>query len=720
MKTNNKGNGSPVLNNLPPKLSPFVNREEEIRQAISALLDSKVPIVALVGIAGIGKTSLALEIAHRLSDMGEFAGGIMWLPARDLQSLDDLTDIIGTALGVPIAEVHSRLNSQRCLVILDGLDELSHQHESGVERFLETLPAPSKALVTSRKRFGISSQATVIQVASFDERTAIELFTALGGQQDREVSYIDHQTSAEIVRALGYHPLALTLAARLVRGNYAEARKIFEQTLDVLGDLGNDRERAALLHTLASVSQAQGDYSQALQLYQRSLSIAEQLGDLQAKSATLNNLAQIYFMQGDLDGALRLYYESLALKEQIGDVYGKSATLHNMAQIFVTRGDLDRALQLYQESLALKEQLGDVYGKSATLNNMAQIFVTRGDLDHALQLYQESLALEEQLGDVYGKSATLNNMAQIFVTRGDLDRALQLYQESLALKEQLGDVYGMATTQNNLAAAYAQRIRGDRAENIEQAIFHYQQALEVYTRQAYPEQWATTQNNLANAYSDRIRGDRAENIEQAIFHYQQALEVYTREAFSEQSAVTQNNLANAYRNRIRGDRAENIEQAIFRYQQALITAREIGDKNSYSNISLELGKLYIEQGRWYDALHLFEESLAIHRQGDDLDARADTIYQIARTHHLIGNLAKARTHYRDALRLYEHTRNQSGLALCKTGLGRLMIQMGFLDDAIRELESAKRTYGQMGEERRAAEVEEVLQMANHVKERQPV
>jgi len=674
MKTNNKGNGSPVLNNLPPKLSPFVNREEEIRQAISALLDSKVPIVALVGIAGIGKTSLALEIAHRLSDMGEFAGGIMWLPARDLQSLDDLTDIIGTALGVPIAEVHSRLNSQRCLVILDGLDELSHQHESGVERFLETLPAPSKALVTSRKRFGISSQATVIQVASFDERTAIELFTALGGQQDREVSYIDHQTSAEIVRALGYHPLALTLAARLVRGNYAEARKIFEQTLDVLGDLGNDRERAALLHTLASVSQAQGDYSQALQLYQRSLSIAEQLGDLQAKSATLNNLAQIYFMQGDLDGALRLYYESLALKEQIGDVYGKSATLHNMAQIFVTRGDLDRALQLYQESLALKEQLGDVYGKSATLNNMAQIFVTRGDLDHALQLYQESLALEEQLGDVYGKSATLNNMAQIFVTRGDLDRALQLYQESLALKEQLGDVYGMATTQNNLAAAYAQRIRGDRAENIEQAIFHYQQALEVYTRQAYPEQWATTQNNLANAY----------------------------------------------RNRIRGDRAENIEQAIFRYQQALITAREIGDKNSYSNISLELGKLYIEQGRWYDALHLFEESLAIHRQGDDLDARADTIYQIARTHHLIGNLAKARTHYRDALRLYEHTRNQSGLALCKTGLGRLMIQMGFLDDAIRELESAKRTYGQMGEERRAAEVEEVLQMANHVKERQPV
>ena len=274
-----------------------------------------------------------------------------------------------------------------------------------------------------------------------------------------------------------------------------------------------------------------------------------------------------------------------------------------------------------------------------------------------------------------------------------------------------------ARTQNNLGNAYRNRIWGERAENLEQAIFHYKQALEVRTRQAYPEQWAATQNNLGTAYAERIRGERAENLEQAIFHYKQALEVYTCQLNPERWVAIHNNLANAHRNRIRGDHAENIEQAVFHYQQAIVTAREIGDKNSYSNISLELGKLYIEQGRWYDALHLFEESLAIHREGDDLDARADAIYQIARTHHLIGNLDKARTHYRDALRLYEHIRNQSGIALCRTGLGRLMIQMGFLDDAICELELAKRTYREMGEERRAAEVEEMLQMANHVKER---
>ncbi len=82
-----------------------------------------------------------------------------------------------------------------------------------------------------------------------------------------------------------------------------------------------------------------------------------------------------------------------------------------------------------------------------------------------------------------------------------------------------------------LGSAYCERIRGERTDNLEQAISHYQQALQVYTRQAFPEQWATTQNNLAVAYQQRIRGERTENLEQAILHYQQALEVYTPMSF---------------------------------------------------------------------------------------------------------------------------------------------------------------------------------------------
>ncbi|MCZ0902574.1 tetratricopeptide repeat protein, partial [Microcoleus sp. HI-ES] len=79
--------------------------------------------------------------------------------------------------------------------------------------------------------------------------------------------------------------------------------------------------------------------------------------------------------------------------------------------------------------------------------------------------------------------------------------------------------------------AYNYRIKGDRGDNLEKAIAFYEAALQVYTRQAFPEYWALTQNNLANAYNYRIKGDRGDNLEKAIAFYEAALQVYTRQAF---------------------------------------------------------------------------------------------------------------------------------------------------------------------------------------------
>jgi CHAT domain-containing protein len=126
-----------------------------------------------------------------------------------------------------------------------------------------------------------------------------------------------------------------------------------------------------------------------------------------------------------------------------------------------------------------------------------------------------------------------------------------------------------ALTQNNLGVAYSHRITGEKAENIELAIASYTAALTVFTRDAFRQDWAMTQNNLASAYSDRITGEKAENIEVAIEYFTAALSVLTPDAIPEYLAQTQNNLANAYSNRIRGEKAENIEVAIEYFTAAL-------------------------------------------------------------------------------------------------------------------------------------------------------
>ena len=161
-----------------------------------------------------------------------------------------------------------------------------------------------------------------------------------------------------------------------------------------------------------------------------------------------------------------------------------------------------------------------------------------------------------------------------------------------------------------MANAYNQRIRGERAENLEAAIGHYAAALEVYTRAAFPSDWAMTQNNLALAYSDRIRGERAENLEVAIGHYEAALEVYTRVAFPEQWAGTQNNLGEAYRNRISGERGANLERAIEYYENALQVYTREAFPEKYRLTQRNLGKLHFAEHHWDAARAAFAAAIA--------------------------------------------------------------------------------------------------------------
>jgi hypothetical protein len=135
----------------------------------------------------------------------------------------------------------------------------------------------------------------------------------------------------------------------------------------------------------------------------------------------------------------------------------------------------------------------------------------------------------------------------------DMPRRVELCSKAIALVKQESDPKLWAKLQGELANSLIENPLGDRGANLEQAIFHFQQSLKVYTRQNLPEEWAVTMTNLGIAYRGRILGDRAANMARAIYFYQQAPEVFTRTAFPMNWALTQNNLGNAYRDQIAED-----------------------------------------------------------------------------------------------------------------------------------------------------------------------
>ncbi len=121
--------------------------------------------------------------------------------------------------------------------------------------------------------------------------------------------------------------------------------------LEAAAQMRDDAQGSRLRFHAAFLLRHFGDLEGAMRLYQEALEILEALGDQKGKSATLHEMAYIYRVRGNLDQAMRLYQESLRIKEALGDQKGKAVTLGEIAQIEAMRGNLEKALALQQEKL---------------------------------------------------------------------------------------------------------------------------------------------------------------------------------------------------------------------------------------------------------------------------------------------------------------------------------------------------------------------------------
>jgi DNA-binding SARP family transcriptional activator len=215
--------GVPAVPHLLPSVTAdFTGRDLEVGRTRASLVadSSTVRLAAVTGPAGVGKTALAIHVAHQVSD--HFPDGQLYadLHGHDRRAATDPADILVwflRALGVSQIpdEVDERaalyrnlLAGRRVLVVLDNA------HDADQVRVLVPGAASCAVLVNSRARLGAALGAASIELDVLDEAAAIELLTTLAADRPR----IDREPEAatEIVHLCGGLPLAVrVVAARL-------------------------------------------------------------------------------------------------------------------------------------------------------------------------------------------------------------------------------------------------------------------------------------------------------------------------------------------------------------------------------------------------------------------------------------------------------------------------------------------------------------------------
>jgi hypothetical protein len=217
---------------LPAPVVGFTGRRGELAEFAGLLEPARdtgaVVVSAVAGLAGVGKTALAIQAGHAARDAGWFPGGVLFI---DLHGYDDARvqpgqalDSLLRALGVPGEHVppgvEDRAGLYRSVLaqvagpVLVIADNASSEAQV---RLLLPGPGPHRVIITSRHTLG-GLGARLLDVTVLDQTAAVALLDQVVrvARPDDDRIGADPESAGRLAGTCGGLPLALRIAGALL------------------------------------------------------------------------------------------------------------------------------------------------------------------------------------------------------------------------------------------------------------------------------------------------------------------------------------------------------------------------------------------------------------------------------------------------------------------------------------------------------------------------
>jgi non-specific serine/threonine protein kinase len=247
-----------------------------------------------------------------------------------------------------------------------------------------------------------------------------------------------------------------------VFGLWWEGRRNFERALELPRGRRRDVARARALNDLAYMASYQYELERARVALEEAVSICEELGEERERAHAIQTLAQTYNFIGTpeaLDTALRLAEEAGRVLRAAEDWMGACWASCSLGTIHGARGDGARALAAYDEGRRLAAKANQPMSVAIGCMGMASILVLQGELPRAAGLLREALAAHRKAPEFMFLAWTVEATAMLAAARGQLADAIRLLGADQTLRRQAGAVISIETAYPQI---YAQIVGGAR------------------------------------------------------------------------------------------------------------------------------------------------------------------------------------------------------------------------------------------------------------------
>ncbi len=617
-----------AVHQLPAPPLDFTGRAVELEALKAAVRQGKTTaLFGVRGMGGVGKTTLALKLAHEITPL--YPDGQIFLdllgvttPLSAAEAMAHVIRAFHPERQLPASETElaplyrSVLHGKRVLLLMDNA--------AGKEQVEPLLPPEGSALlVTSRVRFALPGlvKRDIDELPREESRELLLKICPRIGKHAENLARVCGNlplalrvaaSTLEERRALSPRPYLLRLAARRERLEPVEtalslsykllSKKLkmrwcqlamFPDTFDLEGvaAVWKVKDTEPFLAELERNSLVElEEASKRYRLHDLVRSFVEtRLGEAERPMArerharhyvgVLRSADRLYLKGGeDLVRGLKLF--DLEWRNiQAGYAFAATESSQSNAGAQLCN-DYPRAggfcLSLRQTpgemitwltpALAAAQRLSDRVAEGRHLGALGIAYSHLGEARRAIEFFEQCLAIARETGDRRSEGSALGNLGNAYQLLGEPHRAFEFYEQVLAIAREFGD---------------------RRAEG------HYL-------------------NNLGLAYTD------LRDFQRAIDLFEQALAITREIGDREGEGSNLCNLGIAYEN------LEEPHQAIESYEQHLTIAREIGDRRGEAKSSWNLGSLLCEHDDPARAVGLMQVLVDFEREIGHPDAEAHT------------------------------------------------------------------------------------------------
>jgi DNA-binding SARP family transcriptional activator/tetratricopeptide (TPR) repeat protein len=613
----------------------FTGRGADLRAIVEALqpvASVAGPVCVVQGMAGVGKTTLAVAAAARLA--AKYPHGTVFLKLTGHGSATDALDVLLRRLGVDgrwipsgfeerAALLQRTLRGQRLLMIFDDARDAA--------QIRPLLPAEpdSAALVTSRHRLVALDDATVVALDVLDMEHAVGLFRSVVGPE-RLADEPDLEAEVRrIIERCARLPLAVRIAAARHRATTArrlvDLREQLSDALTALSEL-DDGERSVAASFRVSVADLPSTTSAALGLLavhpgpDIDLLAAAAMLDVTPVEAgreiermlnqhllvehrhrryRLHDLVRA-FVRRDVLPAIPEEERRLTM-HRLADYYLRAAeradaaiTPHRFRMPLVVShvravqpplDDYARALSWFtdeQHNLAAVCTASTAQGLDRPCWQLAYAlrgfyYLTKPWTDW-LATHRAALAATQRLGDLRAEAATRSNLGLAHLELDQLDVAAEHYRLAVELATRSGDWHGAETARANYAwVRFSQR-------RFDDFLVEIQPAYEFYVEHGARRNAAITLRGIGLAEGHLGR------LNEAVAHLRDALAEFVELDLRLDAAMAINALGDAYR------RVGQEGRAAEAYLQALTAGKRCGSRFEQARAHHRLGELARRRG----------------------------------------------------------------------------------------------------------------------------